>query len=113
MSTRSTPAKPVLIMKDTGYTIIQVRAELFARSNAAVFRGRAAAVSLCAFTDALLVLQLLLTIACGVTFGFALHKADVYRVSTIRDQFRFHTWTMLKVWKTPNVPIKSIPAILT
>lgn len=34
--------------------------------------------------------------ACGIIFGFALNKAGVYRVSVIRDQFKFTSCLMLK-----------------
>jgi hypothetical protein len=35
--------------------------------------------------------------ACGVIFGFALQKAGVYKVSIIREQFKFESCVMLKV----------------
>jgi hypothetical protein len=41
--------------------------------------------------------QFAATVACGCVFGFALHKSGVYKAGLIRDQFRFHDNTMLKV----------------
>jgi len=33
---------------------------------------------------------------CGIVFGFAMHKAELYRAPVVREQFLFNSWTLLK-----------------
>ncbi len=90
VASSETPSMTQKVVHDTGYTAIQVRCDCAAAStHGAHFRGKA---------------QVLATVFAGLTFGFALHKGDVYRVGVIRDQMRFTNFTMLKVRPSSHVP---------
>lgn len=84
-------ARPV---KDSGYTPFQVR-KIGSGKQKITWLLPGQSVNFPCFLP--FAPQAIATVACGCVFGFALHKAGVYKAGVIRDQFRFHDNTMLKV----------------